>query len=337
VLDLTDRSAGRERYSEVLAARAARLNQHIGQRKLLMSEIEFLTLYYQEEAQNKLDPLVVYVGAAPGNHIPFLAELFPRVRFLLYDGAPFSKCLTSCAAHVEEGRITIVNGMFDDHTAASLVAGGQLGGGGPVLLITDIRCDAKDSWQFENQVARDMKMQQDWLGIIRPEMAMLKFRMPYTMRHGDRLAYTRGTLMHGVWQKPSSGETRLIVKKADIGTTVYYDFQTYEEQLAYHNAYTRTADFMDHVLESRPEFLPVIRCENNPYCACYDCVSELEIYRGYLATCKKAQGVPGDLQKSDDGLYDLILRYASHFTAGVPTFPRSSKHTKFYNLNNNTK
>ncbi len=33
--------------------------------------------------------LVVYAGASPGLHIPKLAELFPDLRFLLIDSAPY--------------------------------------------------------------------------------------------------------------------------------------------------------------------------------------------------------------------------------------------------------
>src|SRR5437868_821867 len=59
-----------------------------GQRKLLLSEIEFLTIYWN--AQEIPDPIVVYVGAAHGNHIPLLSEMFPSFEFHLYDPAKFN-------------------------------------------------------------------------------------------------------------------------------------------------------------------------------------------------------------------------------------------------------
>lgn len=58
--------------------------RHIGQRKLILNEIQFLT---------RIDPkhraVVVYVGAAPSNKGAFLASLFPNVRFVLIDPAKF--------------------------------------------------------------------------------------------------------------------------------------------------------------------------------------------------------------------------------------------------------
>lgn len=62
-------------------------NLHWGQRKLLLSEIEFLTRYL--DLTKTPQPLVVYAGAAPGIHIPFLASLFPEVTFHLWDPSPF--------------------------------------------------------------------------------------------------------------------------------------------------------------------------------------------------------------------------------------------------------
>jgi hypothetical protein len=57
----------------------------IGQRKLLMSEIDFLTQMLDNYDQ---PAVMVYVGSAPGHHIHVLAQLFPRVKFILFDAEP---------------------------------------------------------------------------------------------------------------------------------------------------------------------------------------------------------------------------------------------------------
>ena len=57
-------------------------NCHWGQRKLLFSELEFLT---KVSFHLNLDEcVVVYVGAARGTHISILASLFPNVRFIFF-------------------------------------------------------------------------------------------------------------------------------------------------------------------------------------------------------------------------------------------------------------
>src|SRR5262245_53966686 len=57
---------------------------HWGQRKLLLSEIMFLTQW------GHLANIVVYAGAAPSDHTPYLQSLFPNHTFILIDPRPFS-------------------------------------------------------------------------------------------------------------------------------------------------------------------------------------------------------------------------------------------------------
>ena len=62
---------------------------HFGQRKLFLSEVEFLTnVCASFEAKKPFKPIVcIYAGAAPGNHIDLLSQMFPFVKFHLVDPA----------------------------------------------------------------------------------------------------------------------------------------------------------------------------------------------------------------------------------------------------------
>jgi len=80
---------------------------HWGQRKLLLSEIEFLTHY------SDLSTLVVYAGAAPGSHITMLADMFPKHNFILYDPNDFDPILA------QYPQITTVQSYFLDKDAES--------------------------------------------------------------------------------------------------------------------------------------------------------------------------------------------------------------------------
>ena len=84
-------TAKRERYSK----RTTKVTNviHWGQRKLLLTEIEFLTMYFEKKTNDK-PTYVIYAGAAPGNHILYLSKLFPTVHFELYDPRNFSEKLT---------------------------------------------------------------------------------------------------------------------------------------------------------------------------------------------------------------------------------------------------
>ena len=69
-------------------------NLHIGQRKLYLSELEFMLLYYEKvKAGLVMDDadastIIVYAGSAPGHHIYFMQELFPNTKWILIDPAP---------------------------------------------------------------------------------------------------------------------------------------------------------------------------------------------------------------------------------------------------------
>ena len=63
---------------------------HFGQRKLLITEIMFLTL----KAHPKKEYTIIYAGAASNSKYPVLYELFKMCRFILIDPNPFSKNVT---------------------------------------------------------------------------------------------------------------------------------------------------------------------------------------------------------------------------------------------------
>ena len=50
---------------------------HLGQRKLLITELEFLLYCFK----NYKPELIVYAGAGPGVHIPFLIDLLYFTKF----------------------------------------------------------------------------------------------------------------------------------------------------------------------------------------------------------------------------------------------------------------
>jgi len=73
---LTDQ-APRSQYRDI--PHHMRTTNHWGQRKLLLSEVEFLTMFIQDLRSRSPPPnriIVVYAGAAAGNHIPYLFDLF---------------------------------------------------------------------------------------------------------------------------------------------------------------------------------------------------------------------------------------------------------------------
>jgi len=248
-------------------------NIHIGQRKLLLSEIQLLTKYYES---NKKDPVLLYVGAAPGTHLILLSIMFPKVFFVLYDGASFDPILKQFPNIYDihegkEGFVTtkLINDIKPKFKNMNL------------LFVSDIRLGDDDQTKFEHGVTRDMQLQEEWMDILKPKMSLLKFRMSYNMTHGEKLKYTKGEILYGIWPKPLSGETRLLVNQEDVGNKIDYDFKNYEEVMFFHNKYERSYCYQYDNNEIPKVIRDLINSKNNSYCPCFDCLSELQILDKY--------------------------------------------------------
>ncbi|HEY4480532.1 MAG TPA: hypothetical protein VI821_00355 [Candidatus Paceibacterota bacterium] len=236
-------------------------NLHWGQRKLLMAELEYLTLYGDES------DVVVYAGAAPCVHLPYLLELFPRHKFVLWDPNAFARKLTNYPSRVEIHTNT-PNGFFTDEVA-------RLYRGKRVHFWSDIRTGGleRDPYgemiddstsEFDEQIVMNMEMQKKWHEIIEPVRSMLKFRL---MWNDGETVYLDGEIRLQVWAPRTSTETRLIVPHGN--KTRSYNNRKYEGQMFRFNRCTRT-QWHDEV------------ATGNGMDHCYDCAAETYIISNYL-------------------------------------------------------
>lgn len=287
---------------------------HWGQRKLMLSEIQFFTNYWNP--QTHPTPLCVYAGAATGTHIPFLSDLFPTFTFHLYDPSPFS------IQETDKIRIfTGQNGYFTTEIARQYKEGRK-----NIFFVSDIRtadwrqnykdqCKAKghdpsdflldeehksisrtSSQTTEQQVWNDMLMQQEWVMEMDPEHALLKFRLPWPVDATDQnVEYLKGTVYWQAWAPHTSTETRL--KPIRNETTHLYEKMSwsilkYEEQCFHHNIVTRESSKFTNFLSSIdfPELLDD-----------FDSMAEVWILYNYLAT------------KTNFESSQLHIRALSHF------------------------
>lgn len=237
---------------------------HWGQRKLLMSEIEFLTLY----ACPGISTTVVYAGAAPGTHISYLSQLFPEVKFVCVDPAPFT-----CR---ETKNVELHTGMFSDSFASRFSDRSKYP---RVLFISDIRSadpDEHSETEVDRRIRDDMNDQQRWHLVIRPIASMLKFRLSWEPGVTE---YIDGKVHLPIWGPVSTTESRLVVTTKD--TIRQWDNTKYERQMFYFNTRTRVAIY-DHPVPSG-------HVDAIGLCHCYDCTAEVGVLRAYLQKfqCRK--------------------------------------------------
>ncbi len=200
-----------------------------GQLKLIISEMQALLLFWKPEEVPHLT--VVYAGAAPGQHFPIMASMFPNITWHLYDPAEFKIKPTD--------RIRLYREHFTDDIAA------QWSNRRDVFFFSDIRTvshKTSTSREVEIGVQKDMLDQQRWVQMMNPYKAHLKMRLPYWKDNNPgTFDYLYGYILYQSYSGPSSTETRLVpVRNAEGRYYKFtYDVKEYEERLFYHNAVTR--------------------------------------------------------------------------------------------------
>jgi|SRR5579862_1029264 len=230
---------------------------HWGQRKLFISELEFLSLY------SKPGDLVVYAGAAPGTHTNFLSELFPNLSFFLVDPSPFIA--------KETNKIKIRQDFFTDETCKESLKMNK-----SILFISDIRTGDPyklSNIEVEKSIKNDMEMQKNWVKLLKPKASMLKFRLPW---EAGKTSYLDGKIFFPVWGRETTTECRLITTLEDLEKgEILYDNKKYEEQMFYFNRVTRV-QYYDH---------PFDFYEGLDHC--YDCAAEIKIIHNFMRRVKK--------------------------------------------------
>lgn len=240
---------------------------HHGQRKLLMSEIEFLTRAMSEKSNHKHRTTVLYVGAAPGTHIIYLTVLFPDIHFILFDANPFFPKL------YQVPNICIKSMFFDTHIAEEYAL---IYRNNDLLFISDIRSTTNENPQCEYLVQQDMKAQMQWHLIMQPRLSMLKFRLPYiplgSVYHDqDYTEYLEGDMKLPVWGSLSTTECRLIVPC--LANITRYNHKVHESKMYYFNTQVRYRYY------PLPHSARELECV---YCNYYDDAAEVWILARYI-------------------------------------------------------
>ena len=259
---------------------------HWGQRKLLMSEIEFLTKYTTFE-QNIT---CVYAGAAPGTHISFLSELFPNVSFVLIDPSDFSINETKNIKIRQEFMTELIAHEYSNLN---------------ILFISDVRSIdhrlANSLNDLEKGVNQDMTNQMTWHLIINPIAGMYKFRLPWNDNISE---YLKGDICFPVWGPQNTTECRLIVNSNE---KIMYDHKLIEEQLCYFNNITRLC-YYTHNNECTNNESHSNSNECKIYDHCYDCTSEIIIITNYLLRLNQSSNTAITQNKIND--YINLISFA---------------------------
>jgi len=193
---------------------------HIGQRKLHLCEVEFLTRVAKASSKQYS---VIYAGNA-GVHLYTLAEMFPEMLFKLYDSS----------GNLKSGKnITVIDKEFSSEIASTIKDEN-------ILFICDVRHKA-DGYELEKLVLKDLEDQRVWVGIMKPKRSLLKFRLPFTEDENATTKHFDGVIHFQPFSPPQSAETRLEI--GNDPAVINYSNRLYEQQMFYFNTVYRIQNF----------------------------------------------------------------------------------------------
>lgn len=260
---------------------------HWGQRKLLLSEIEFLTLHGEKSKT------VLYVGAADGLHLVYLAGLFPDHHFYLYDPMEFHRELRQFAKNCK--RIHMFQQYFNDEDIARVKSLNA-------LFISDIRNlpvgfvrGGQVDEAVEEDIRGDMERQAAWIRELVPPASMVKFRLPWVQQSPsiNKFTYLDGDIHLQAWAPVSSSEARLISTRVN-GEYVMreYDTHWYDDAMHRFNRLTRQQRFAPLAY---PTPLEAAVAAGLPLS--YDVLAEQTILANYLRDKAPADRLPAAIAR----------------------------------------
>jgi cap2 methyltransferase len=244
-----------------------RPTMHHGQRKLLMSAIEFLTQCDVDKQRQAIanETVVVYTGMSQDSHVECLMKLFPSLRFVLVDPVLPSKLET-------HPLVKIIPGHMTDDRAEQLYHSLRKR---DVLFINDVRTSCPKDPDNRVKIEDDMHAQMKWYYLLKPRKSMLKFRLPYVEQESDCDAcstYVNGQVFLPIWGPQSTTECRLVVDGPNAATKSWKHIVV-EEQMHWFNTEARRATYQ------HPVDMAGLQEE---YDESYDSVAEVYVLFQYL-------------------------------------------------------
>lgn len=318
---------------------------HWGQKKLLLSEIQFLTKVCQKLNTKSLkDYAIVYAGAAGGHHLAILYDLFPELIWLLYDPGKFSK---ESYMHKQKEKVKIFNQFFTDDTFKHAL---QHSENRKILFISDIRLTPT-----EEAVMKDMISQTKWGTDIGADFMLLKYKPPYNdentklyktntiadlqlnpdlivnpdLKTDDKtFLYLKGDVYIQLFAHIHSVELRLMVEKVnDKYELEAINYDDVERKMFFYNTSLRISwDTEDY------DFLHYIP----GYDSSIECVMEYNIIKNYYEHFHNIKDKNIIIQKMFDMLFFLErLTYSTFINCNYDTIVRTIK--KFEKENDDNK
>jgi len=215
---------------------------HHGHLKLTMADMQLLNFFWNPQEVN--NPVMVVAGGAPGNHFAVILRLYPEIKELhIYDTNKFFIQKPGKSHYAEEfgGRIFLHDEFFTAKTAKDWA------GRKDIFFTSDIRSVSHEDTtpaKYYEDIISDNRQQEEWVRIINPVAAMLKFKIPILKDEKmESISYKGmdGYVFRGVWSREKTTECRLVPIKTKEGKYAerIWDDKKFRGQNIFNNYFRR--------------------------------------------------------------------------------------------------
>ncbi len=247
-------------------------------RRMFLETVEFLTTIKKQRIvrKKKERDIVLYSGAAPGHHVNILCGWFRKdFDFVVFDWRKLE--LTT------RENLTIRQESFTDKIAK------EYENKGVIFVCNTLVNNGKFDYDEKN-IKNAMELQKCWCDVLKPKIALLDFRLPWSRGETE---FFEGTIRYPVWGQPSGMDCRIEVvfpKSVDSdGVVTYekpkikkYDHKIHEERMFHFNTISRVQLYRHGV---HPEGY------NKTLDHCYDCMTEIYICQRYIRVSEQKKQV----------------------------------------------
>ncbi len=225
-------------------------------RKSLMSDIEFLSLYWDDKIH--INPICVYIGNTT-KHITVLSRLFNKFTFYVYSTnleiseTDKIKVFNYIPTLNELAKYQNNSFLISDYQSTNYndVQKSTFSKYGlniidnvvPTEPIEMVKIALEESENINEQnLANDLTLQRQWVNQMNPIFCSLRFKVP---SNSKSFTYFKGYVYFQPWSKQISYETRLVPSKEyNLGE---WDNEEYQEILFNHNIDTRQNIYYNNI------------------------------------------------------------------------------------------
>jgi hypothetical protein len=239
-----------------------------GQLKLLLSELEFLSIINIKNLCKKYKKItILYVGCSPFNHGVAMLNFYSKypIQWVLVDPRPINPKCTKFP------KVNFIQSLMDQKLCEEINSKYK-----NIILISDIRFSGDDTDIKTKDIIRDQNLHNNFIKILKPLYSFLKFRYPFPHVFESMNIPFPNKFYLQAFCKSDSTETRMLLKDVkEFKFSTLEDSKEYEEKCFFYTC---------NIKRHRIADCELTKVLDGWHCKCYDCLLMFHIFKNFKIT-----------------------------------------------------